>query len=672
MIIIDDDEKSLECAGHNSVAEIKELKYRVDEIQEIANENAEDIEGLNQSIVSMQETVDEKFRQTESTIVDVVETQIAELDDSYKESFSSTELSATNTTTQNIVVYDTANVENIEAVSTSSETASIDNLTVNEKAEIEEASINNLTAETAALGNITVAHANLFSTNLVNVEAQTVQSDTATSNRTYANVAKLKKIISQKYTLDDTSTWHIPDTTPDNTELLKLVVPRYSGDIVAYTADNELSFTILDNSFVSYGQNQDWLYNVTFTEEATELYFANVGEAFEFGFIYFGSDTNEAVTSSIVDRVIVERNIIEKDGVYSSNMAGGKGSGSLNIVYLTELPARGSDDTLYVVANDRTYYWSSNGYIPLSLKIDITTGHVTQGKLDENLIYPAVQYTIDGEEAFAGTFYDVSVMQSEQIPIGAKLLYVDEHNGIRFSPTYLISGTKFGKKENVDANKLIFDNIQWIKTGGKVSYNVPELNSTTWEITGDSTAFYYVNFDADPVGVEVNFTVNGEKITGIVQYDEMLGDIGFAKAIKGILEPDGTILPDENGDILHFAILYNESGKQLVAYLYSVNTIRGVGTVLSNTISGKLSTYSENAPIPLEDFIYKTDAMEVSNSSGKKFIIGSQEVQSFVDYKQNAINAILDERSAYNNLVITEVENILSENIDFSEIITLP
>ena len=90
--------------------------------------------------------------------------------------------------------------------------------------------------------------------------------------------------------------------------------------------------------------------------------------------------------------------------------------------------------------------------------------HTTTGSIDENLIFRATQHTFDySESAFDGLFYEVTpFMESEQIPVGAKLIYND--NGtLKFTdslPPY--SGLQFGSPENVAANKEWFNGIVWM------------------------------------------------------------------------------------------------------------------------------------------------------------------------------------------------------------------
>lgn len=90
--------------------------------------------------------------------------------------------------------------------------------------------------------------------------------------------------------------------------------------------------------------------------------------------------------------------------------------------------------------------------------------------------------------------------------------------------------------------------------------------------------------------------------------------------------------------------------------------------MLSGTIYGEPEAVAQNKAafdtitwigntVPLTDIIYKTPTINVNNTEGETTrSVATQNVQAFVDYKQNAINERLDARSSENRAMIRELQ----------------
>lgn len=191
-------------------------------------------------------------------------------------------------------------------------------------------------------------------------------------------------------------------------------------------------------------------------------------KSFNYKEIHIGGDTYNESFSKIVDRTLYEKNINTLTGTVSATDITYGDNINVSVIVLDELPEEGVKNTIYVVRNDRSYFYDNENekFEPMSLKTDIVSGHTIKGRIDESLIYPVVQYTPDYSlSAFSGTFYEVpDFIESDQIPTGTKLLYLESGN-VRFCDTLPPhSGAQFGTSSAVLANKEWFDSIEWTYT----------------------------------------------------------------------------------------------------------------------------------------------------------------------------------------------------------------
>lgn len=68
--------------------------------------------------------------------------------------------------------------------------------------------------------------------------------------------------------------------------------------------------------------------------------------------------------------------------------------------------------------------------------------------------------------------------------------------------------------------------------------------------------------------------------------------------------------------------------------------------------------------VALADFTYSTPVMTVKNAGGETREVATQEVQSFVDYRENATDALLDSRSAETAAKLKTTESTLQASIE--------
>lgn len=254
-----------------------------------------------------------------------------------------------------------------------------------------------------------------------------------------------------------------------------------------------------------------------------------------------------------------------------------------------------------------------------------TDVHTTVGEINENLIFRVTQHTANYEKsAFSGLFYEVaSFMESDQIPVGAKLIYLYD-NMLRFCTTYPpYSGLQFGADESVDANHLWFESIDWMSAEGI---------SGTYNLTAGVQAL--------PVG-------NTKDISSV--------KIGYTNA-EGI-EVNTTEVPAVP------AYNYNVEGK-VGSLSYDIKFSGTTATVVLTPDAGVTATdiyvevsYTTHAIIvvPLGDFSYTTPVIKVQDEE-----VAPQNILSFVDYRENATDELLDKRSAETAAAVKSINDSIS------------
>lgn len=234
-----------------------------------------------------------------------------------------------------------------------------------------------------------------------------------------------------------------------------------------------------------------------------DLYFR---KSFNYKEIHIGGNKYYESFSEIVDRTPYESNVNTLEGTVSATDIVFGDNINVSVLVLDELPEEGTKNTIYVVRNDRSYFYDTENekFEPMSLKTDIVSGHIIKGRIDESLIYPVVQYTPDHSlSAFSGTFYEVTdFIESDQIPTGAKLMYLESGN-VRFCGTLPPhSEIQFGTASSVQANKEWFNNIIWISysaTGTPFMISLQDFEYKTPAITISDEAGHSETVDTHKV-----------------------------------------------------------------------------------------------------------------------------------------------------------------------------
>ena len=279
------------------------------------------VSSLQTSVNNLNSTIDDKYLAQTQTLSRELSEAISNLEDSIESSINTEQI-----VTDSIYASDghidelltsVGTINNLSSQSAdilieSVDTSTINTLTVSDTATIAEATVQYLTAVNAAITNY----------DITNLESETFSSDAAEIGNITAQIATIARINAQLITVADQGAWREPIGQVDNTDLLKLTIPAYSGITNIVTENDELNVSVINNNLVSFNQNADYpLYRIDFEQALNvdtsyssleidqEIYDLSVtGDFAAIEFTYDGT-TYRYKKSEFTDTITVDENL---------------------------------------------------------------------------------------------------------------------------------------------------------------------------------------------------------------------------------------------------------------------------------------------------------------------------------------------------------------------------
>lgn len=303
MIVIGDDTQTQQA---NNRQKDSQQDTRLDSLQTAVDSLNAQVSAINASIQAINATIDDKYSAQTQSLMSALTSQINAL--------SSSLASVVNTAQVNANVGNFGRLAATISATLTGLTANI--ATITEKATIEEAEINTLDVNTANVGTLAAVVANLETANieLLNVTSFVVSSltvETLAAGEIDSDEARIRKIESNKIKTRNITgkEWHTPISTPDNTELLHISIPKYKGVIQMQTEDDEFNVTIFNDSSLTFNQSDFYIYRVERNDESIDIYLQNVGNTINYRILHIGSESFEQESSELVDRTLFVRNV---------------------------------------------------------------------------------------------------------------------------------------------------------------------------------------------------------------------------------------------------------------------------------------------------------------------------------------------------------------------------
>ena len=229
---------------------------KIDSLQRAVDDLNAAVDSLQTSVDNLSTTMDAKYITQTQTLINLLSESITEFSNAMAERIGTAQLIADSlyssdghidTIVSSEGTINSLASESADITAETVDTSTIDTLTVSDSATIASATIQYLTAANAAITNYDVT----------NFSADNLEVDDANISNIVAQVATIARINASLITVSDNGTWREPIGDVDNTELLKITIPAYSGITNIVTENDELNISIVNNNLVSFNQNAD-------------------------------------------------------------------------------------------------------------------------------------------------------------------------------------------------------------------------------------------------------------------------------------------------------------------------------------------------------------------------------------------------------------------------------
>lgn len=303
MIILDDD-STTETKSATSTDTKQNIK--LDSLQSAVDSLNVQIAEINTTLLALSNSIDDKYSAQTQTLLTALTNQIDSLSVALEASISTAQLNATYGNFSTLTATLSATMTEL--------TASIAEIT--EKLTVKESEIETLNADSADIETLNANTANLETANInllsvvsftVNtLTAVIINADDVNAEKAAIGTIKNNKINTQVIAGKE---WKTPISTPDNTELLHISIPKYKGIIQLQTEDDEFNLTIFNDSSITLNQQDYFIYRVERNDNTFDIYIKNVGNTVNYRILHVGSESFDSETSEIVDRTLYQQNI---------------------------------------------------------------------------------------------------------------------------------------------------------------------------------------------------------------------------------------------------------------------------------------------------------------------------------------------------------------------------
>lgn len=303
MIILDDETTGTQTSNRQKD---NQQDTRLDSLQSAVNSLNSDITSIETSITAIQNSIVDNYTAQTQNLMSALNTQIQNLINNLEDFVNTTQINADVGNFKTLVSTLSTNlVKVVTDVLRVTSSATIASATITNET-VESSQIQSLRATAATIQEATITLLHMTELTVTTLNASTVNADefiadSVESDEVDSDVVKAKNITGKE--------WQTPISTPDNTELLHIAIPKYNGVILLQTQDNEFSVTIFNNVSVAVNQRGEYVYRVERNANSVDLYLQNIGDTVNYRLLYIGSESYQQSISEIVDRTDYEQNV---------------------------------------------------------------------------------------------------------------------------------------------------------------------------------------------------------------------------------------------------------------------------------------------------------------------------------------------------------------------------
>lgn len=277
------------------------------------------IDSINNQVSAIQNelthligTLNDRFSAQSMSLKNDIDTKIRTLTETIRNSLTTEQISAEYGIFKNLSVLLSSTISELTTnVFSVLQQANISNANIGELS-VSQETVNQINAQNASINSATIELLSVTNFTIQNLRAANIEADTVSAeNGNIRNVRGDKvnaKVVSGKE-------WKTPISTPDNTELLHISIPKYKGIIQLQTENNIFNLTIFNDSSITLNQSDIYIYRVERNASTIDIYLQNVGVQVNYRVLHVGSEFFAEETSEIVDRTNYEQNITQVEEV---------------------------------------------------------------------------------------------------------------------------------------------------------------------------------------------------------------------------------------------------------------------------------------------------------------------------------------------------------------------
>lgn len=270
------------------------------------------VSAIQNELTNLIGTLNDRFTAQSMSLKSDIDTKIRALTDTIRNSLTTEQISAEYGIFKNLSVLLSSTISELTTnVFSVLQQANISNANIGELS-VSQETVNQINAQNASINSATIELLSVTNFTIQNLRAANIEADTVSAeNGNIRNVRGDKvnaKVVSGKE-------WKTPISTPDNTELLHISIPKYKGIIQLQTENNIFNLTIFNDSSITLNQSDIYIYRVERNASTIDIYLQNVGVQVNYRILHVGSEFFAEETSEIVDRTNYEQNITQVEEV---------------------------------------------------------------------------------------------------------------------------------------------------------------------------------------------------------------------------------------------------------------------------------------------------------------------------------------------------------------------
>lgn len=286
-------------------AKIVQMQVAIDNI----NNQVSTIQNELSALVS---ALPDRFSANTQNIMAEVESRIRALSNTLSQSFTTSQITADAGIFQTLSILLSATINNLSTnILSVLQRANINNASI-ETLNVSEETVAAINAQQATIHSATIELLSAVNFSLQNLQAVNIEAGTITVDNGVFKAVSGNKVNTRVLTGKE---WKTPISTPDNTELLHISIPKYKGITQLQTENNIFNLTIFNDSSITLNQSDIYIYRVERNTSTIDIYLQNVGVQVNYRVLHVGSEFFLEETSEIVDRTNYEQNITQVEEV---------------------------------------------------------------------------------------------------------------------------------------------------------------------------------------------------------------------------------------------------------------------------------------------------------------------------------------------------------------------